>query len=89
MIEPSTTIPASLEDAVDRRLRRAYGFEEVALVPGVQTVDPAEVDLSVEIGGRRLEIPVIAAAMDAVSDADLAVRMTTAGGMAFVNLEGL
>lgn len=89
MIEPSTTITASFEDAVDRRLRRAYGFEEVALVPGVQTVDPAEVDLSVEIGGRRLEIPFIAAAMDAVSDADLAVRMTTAGGMAFVNLEGL
>ena len=71
------------------RLRRAYGFEEVALVPGDTTVDPVEVDLSTEIGGRRLEIPFIAAAMDAVSDADFAVRMSRHGGLAFVNLEGL
>jgi len=71
------------------RLRRAYGFEEVALVPGAVTVDPAEVDLTTEIGGRRLEIPFLAAAMDAVADADLAVRMSRHGGVAFINLEGL
>jgi IMP dehydrogenase len=76
-------------DATATRLRRAYGFEEVALVPGAVTVDPPEVDLSVEIAGRRLEIPFIGAAMDAVSDADFAVRMSSAGGVAFVNLEGL
>ena len=81
--------PRATRDAVDRRLRRAYGFEEVALVPGEVTVDPAEVDLAVEIGGRRLEIPFMAAAMDAVSDPEFAVRMTQAGGLAFVNLEGL
>jgi IMP dehydrogenase len=78
-----------LRGATETRLRRAYGFEEVALVPGAVTVDPAEVDLTVEIAGRRLEIPFIAAAMDAVADADFAVRMTTAGGVAFINLEGL
>lgn len=72
-----------------RQLRRTYGFEEIALVPGELTVDPAEVDLSVEIGGHRLRIPFIAAAMDAVADADFAVRMSQVGGMAFVNLEGL
>jgi IMP dehydrogenase len=70
-------------------LRRAYGFEEVSLVPGSVTVDPAEVDTSVEIGGQRLEIPFIAAAMDAVSDAELAIRMHRFGGLAVVNLEGL
>ncbi len=75
--------------AVETRLRRAYGFEEVALVPGAVTADPAEVDLAVEIAGRRLEIPFVAAAMDAVSDTDFAVRMSTAGGVAFINLEGL
>jgi IMP dehydrogenase len=80
---------AFVNDAVETRLRRAYGFEEVALVPGEVTVDPAEVDLGVEIGGRRLQIPFMAAAMDAVSDVDFAVRMTEAGGLAFVNLEGL
>ncbi|MDP9269387.1 MAG: GuaB3 family IMP dehydrogenase-related protein [Chloroflexota bacterium] len=76
-------------DAVERRLRRAYGFEEVALVPGEVTVEPSEVELSVEIGGLQLEIPFIAAAMDAVANADFAVRMSIAGGLAFVNLEGL
>ena len=75
--------------ASGQRLRRAYGFEEVALVPGAVTADPAEVDLSTEIGGRVLEIPFLAAAMDAVADAAFAVRMTRAGGVAFVNLEGL
>jgi IMP dehydrogenase len=75
--------------AADRRLRRAYGFDEIALVPGAVTVDPAEVDVSVEIGGFRLELPFLAAAMDAVADADFAVRLARHGGVAFVNLEGL
>jgi IMP dehydrogenase len=75
--------------AATDRLRRAYGFDEVALVPGAVTVDPAEVELTVEIGGRRLEIPFMAAAMDAVADPDFAVRMSGHGGVAFINLEGL
>ena len=81
--------PIAIQDAASSRLRRAYGFEEVALVPGAVTVDPAEVDLTTEIGGRRLEIPFLAAAMDAVADADMAVRMSRHGGVAFINLEGL
>ncbi|HLE88854.1 MAG TPA: IMP dehydrogenase, partial [Candidatus Limnocylindria bacterium] len=85
MIDPSTLAA----DTTSTRLRRAYGFEEVALVPGAVTIDPAEVELASEIGGIRLEIPFIAAAMDAVSDADFAVRMSRHGGLAFVNLEGL
>ncbi len=88
MIDPSAA-GVSIADAAAARLRRTYGFEEVALVPGSVTVDPAEVELSTEIGGHRLEIPFIAAAMDAVADADFAVRMTRLGGLAFVNLEGL
>ncbi len=79
----------AVRDVVETRLRRAYGFEEVALVPGAVTADPAEVDVSVEIGGHRLEIPFMAAAMDAVADADFAARMSRHGGMAVVNLEGL
>jgi len=74
---------------VGGRLRRAYGFEEISLVPGPVTVDPAEVDTAVEIGGLRLEIPFLAAAMDAVSDADMAVRMHRLGALAVVNLDGL
>ncbi|RPH36366.1 MAG: GuaB3 family IMP dehydrogenase-related protein [Chloroflexi bacterium] len=74
---------------VASRLRRAYGFEEVSLVPGAVTIDPAEVDTSVGIGDLRLEIPILAAAMDAVSDAEMAVRLHRLGGLAVVNLEGL
>ena len=85
MIDPSTLVP----DAVSARLRRAYGFEEVALVPGAVTIDPAEVELATVIAGQRLEIPFIAAAMDAVADPDFAVRMSRHGGLAFINLEGL
>jgi IMP dehydrogenase len=80
---------APVRDATEARLRRAYGFEEVALVPGAVTADPAEVDLSVDLAGTRLRIPFLAAAMDAVVDAAFAIRMTEAGGVAFVNLEGL
>ena len=80
-----TAIRASSET----RLRRAYGFDEVALVPGAVTADPGEVDLATELGGFRLEIPFLAAAMDAVADAEFAARMTGHGGVAFVNLEGL
>jgi len=85
LIDPSTLLP----EAVATRLRRAYGFEEVALVPGAVTIDPAEVELATTIAGQRLEIPFIAAAMDAVADPDFAVRMSRHGGLAFINLEGL
>jgi IMP dehydrogenase len=88
--QPTAPRPVSATaDPVLGRLRRAYGFDEVALVPGAVTVDPAEVELSVEVGGRRLEIPFIAAAMDAVVDVDVAVGMSRHGGLAFINLEGL
>ena len=43
-------------EATETRLRRAYGFEEVALVPGAVTADPAEVDLATEIGARVVYI---------------------------------
>jgi IMP dehydrogenase len=84
--QPTVSHAATTPDA---RLRRAYGFEEVALVPGAVTIDPAEVDLSTDLAGTMLRVPFLAAAMDAVADADFAIRMTHAGGLAFVNLEGL
>ncbi|MDQ6681784.1 MAG: GuaB3 family IMP dehydrogenase-related protein [Chloroflexota bacterium] len=85
MIDQRTLLP----DQTATRLRRAYGFDEVALVPGVVTADPAEVQLTTLIGEQRLEIPFLAAAMDAVADAAMAVRMSRLGGAAFINLEGL
>ena len=75
--------PTLTRDPAGARLRRAYGFEEIALVPGEVTADPGEVELATEIGDHRLEIPFIAAAMDAVADADFAARMSRHGGLAF------
>ena len=78
-----------LSDRAATRLRRAYGFDEVALVPGAVTLDPAEVELATEIGGHRLETPILGAAMDAVTDPAMAVRMSRLGAAGFLNLEGL
>jgi IMP dehydrogenase len=80
---------APVRSAAETRLRRAYGFAEVALVPGAVTADPGEVDLTVDLAGVALRIPFLAAAMDAVVDTAFATRMTEAGGVGFINLEGL
>lgn len=72
-----------------RRARRCYGFDEVALVPGMQTVNPAEVDASWEIAGRKFRIPILAAAMDGVVDVKFAVAMGKLGGIAVLNLDGI
>jgi IMP dehydrogenase len=89
LIDQAIGIQSLDSTTAERRLRRTYGFEEIALVPGAVTADPAEVDITTEIGGLRLQLPFIAAAMDAVADAAFAARMSQVGGLAFVNLEGL
>ncbi len=70
-------------------IRPTYGFEDVSLAPGTDTVEPSDVDLSVEIAGIRLAIPVLAAAMDAVVDARSAGALAALGGLAVLNLEGV
>jgi IMP dehydrogenase len=70
-------------------IRPTYGFEDVSLAPGTDTVEPADVDLSTEIAGLRLPIPVLAAAMDAVVDARFAGVLAGLGGLAVLNLEGV
>ena len=72
-----------------RKARRAYGFDEIALVPGNVTINPNEVDSSWEIGGRKFRVPIIASAMDGVVDVDFAVAMSKLGGVACLNLEGV
>src|SRR5260370_9493116 len=73
-----------------RRARRAYGFDEVALVPGGVTLNPDEVDISFAMGEQfRLDIPVWGAAMDGVVDVDFAIAMGKLGGVAVLNLDGV
>ncbi|MEI6328780.1 MAG: GuaB3 family IMP dehydrogenase-related protein [Pseudanabaena sp.] len=69
--------------------RRAYGIDEIALVPGGRTLDPNVADTFWEIGGIRREIPIIASAMDSVVDIDMAVRLSELGALGVINLDGI
>src|SRR5271170_2817614 len=69
--------------------RRAYGFDEIALVPGSVTLDLELCDISFEIGPHRFPIPIIASAMDSVVDAEMAGVLGELGGLGVLNLQGL
>jgi IMP dehydrogenase len=71
------------------RIRTTYGFDDVSLAPGVETIEPSEVDTSVDFAGLHLEIPILAAAMDAVVDVRFAGELARLGGAAVLNLEGV
>ena len=92
----STQEPASIPVGASRRrtskvdtIRHAYGFDDVSLAPGSRTVEPDDVDTSVELAGLRLDIPVLAASMDAVVDVRSAGVLARLGGLAVMNLEGV
>lgn len=74
---------------IGRRARRCYGFDEVALVPGMVTVNPNEVDTSWKIGDMKFDVPILAAAMDGVVDVKFAIAMGKMGGIAVLNLDGI
>jgi IMP dehydrogenase len=74
---------------VDRKARRCYGFDEIALVPGRITINPEEVDASWVIDGKIYSVPILAAAMDGVVDVKFAIAMGKMGGIAVLNLEGV
>jgi IMP dehydrogenase len=70
-------------------IRPTYGFEDVSLAPGTDTIEPADVDLTQTFCGIDLRIPILAAAMDAVVDARTAGELAGLGGLAILNLEGV
>ncbi|MCC6382203.1 MAG: GuaB3 family IMP dehydrogenase-related protein [Dehalococcoidia bacterium] len=72
-----------------KQLRRAYGFDEVAIAPGSVTINPELVELGLDIGPHHMRIPFLASAMDAVVDPNFAIEMHRAGGLAVLNLEGV
>ncbi|MBE9036908.1 GuaB3 family IMP dehydrogenase-related protein [aff. Roholtiella sp. LEGE 12411] len=69
--------------------RRAYGIDEIALVPGNRTLDPSLADTKWCIGNIEREIPIIASAMDGVVDVGMAVRLSQLGALGVLNLEGI
>lgn len=73
----------------DREARRAYGFDEVAIVPGPITCNPDEVDITSKIGNISFGIPFLASAMDGVVDVKFAIAMGKLGGQAVLNIDGI
>lgn len=78
----------------NRKARVTYGFDEIALVPGDITINPNEVDTTFQIprrdgGSIALKIPIIASAMDGVTDVHFCTEMGRLGGLGVVNLEGV
>ena len=82
-MEPTITLGGN------KKARRVYGFDEVALTPSALSVDPRDIDVSWELGRHRFSIPVIAAALDAAVDVRLAVEMSNLGGFAVMNGDGI
>ncbi|MGQ0680219.1 MAG: GuaB3 family IMP dehydrogenase-related protein [Actinomycetota bacterium] len=77
------------EIGIGKTARKAYGFDDIAIVPSRRTRDPEDVDISWEIDAYRFELPLMAAAMDAVVSPSSAVSIGELGGLAVLNLEGL
>jgi len=78
-----------IEIGIGKTGRRAYGFDEVAIVPSRRTRDPDDVDISWEIDAWTFGLPMMAAAMDGVVSPATAVAIGKLGGLAVLNLEGL
>src|SRR3954471_2636923 len=72
-----------------KKARRAYGFDDIAIVPSRRTRDPDDVDISWTLGPYRFELPLLAAAMDGVVSPATAAEIGRRGGLAVQNLEGI
>src|SRR3972149_1079027 len=78
-----------IEIGKGKRGRRAYGFDDIAIVPSRRTRDPEDIDISWEIAGHKFELPLMASAMDGVVSPELAIKLGKMGGLAVLNLEGI
>lgn len=80
---------AEVEIGIGKSGRKAYGFDDIAIVPSRRTRDPEDVDISWEIDAFRFELPLMASAMDGVVSPAVAVEIGKLGGVGVLNLEGL
>src|SRR3954454_6224398 len=72
-----------------KKARRAYGFDDIAIVPSRRTRDPDDVDISWKLGDYRFELPLLASTMDGVVSRRTAGIIGKLGGLAVLNLEGI
>ena len=80
---------AELEIGIFKSGRRAYGFDDIAIVPSRRTRDPEDVDVSWQIDAYKFELPLMASAMDGVVSPSTAIEIGRLGGLGVLNLEGL
>lgn len=80
---------AEIEIGMGKSGRRAYGFDDIAIVPSRRTRDPEDVDISWQIDAYRFDLPLMASAMDGVVSPATAIEVGRLGGVAVLNLEGL
>ena len=78
-----------VEIGIGKSGRRAYGFDDIAIVPSRRTRDPEDVDISWDIDAFHFELPLVASAMDGVVSPKTAIEMGRLGGLGCLNLEGL
>ncbi len=78
-----------IEIGIGKSGRRAYGFDDVAIVPSRRTRDPDDVDISWEVDAFKFDLPLMASAMDGVVSPRTAIEIGKLGGLAVLNLEGL
>ncbi|HEX6677007.1 MAG TPA: GuaB3 family IMP dehydrogenase-related protein [Actinomycetes bacterium] len=80
---------AEVEIGIGKSGRRAYGLDDIAIVPSRRTRDPDDVDISWEIDAYQFSLPVLASAMDGVVSPRIAIELGRLGGLGVLNLEGL
>src|SRR5271167_1390784 len=72
-----------------KKARRAYGFDDIAIVPSRRTRDPDDIDITWKLGDYRFELPMLASAMDGVTSPSTAGIVGRLGGLGVLNLEGI
>jgi IMP dehydrogenase len=80
---------AEVEIGIGKSGRRAYGLDDIAIVPSRRTRDPDDIDVSWEIDAYQFALPVLASAMDGVVSPRIAIEIGRLGGLGVLNLEGL
>ena len=78
-----------VEIGIGKSGRRAYGFDDIAIVPSRRTRDPEDIDITWELDAFHFDLPLMAAAMDGVTSPATAIRTGELGGLSCLNLEGL
>src|SRR3954453_22973201 len=82
-------MPVEVEIGIGKSGRRAYGFDDIAIVPSRRTRDPEDVDIRWQLAEFSFDLPMVASAMDGVVSPASAMEIGRLGGLACLNLEGL